>query len=73
MSGHFPLFAVFETSKVVRSFSRIREDVLIIDLREENLRSLNDELEKITWDSVLEKEDLNEGFEVFHNTFTTLY
>ena len=60
-------------SKVARSFSRIREDVPIIDLREENLRSLKDVLEKITWDSVLEKEDLNEGFEVFHNTFTTLY
>ena len=64
MSDHFPLFTIFETSKVARSFSRIREDVPIIDLREENLRSLNDELEKITWDSVLEKEDLNEGFEV---------
>ena len=55
MSDHFPLFTVFKTSKVARSLSRIIEDVPIIDLREENLISLNDDLEKITWDSVLEK------------------
>ena len=73
ISDHFPLFTIFETLKVARSFLRIREDIPIIDLREKNLRSLSDELEKITWDSVLEKGHLNEGFEAFHNTFTTLY
>ena len=45
----------------------------IFNLGEENLRSLNDELVKIKWDSVMGKEDVNECFEEFHNIFTTLY
>ena len=73
MSDHFPLCTVFKTSKATRSFSKTRDDIPVVDLSEENLRLLNEELEKTTWDSVMDKEDLNEGFENFHSTFTTLY
>ena len=38
-----------------------------------NLKLLNDELKKVSWDSVLANEDVKKGFKIFHNAFVAAY
>ena len=70
MLDHFPLCTVFDTSKTARPFSKVRDN---IPVTEEKFKLLNEKLENVTWDSVMKKEDLDEGFEIFHNILTSLY
>ena len=52
---------------------RTNQDLQVINLKEDNLKLLNDELKKVSWDSVLANEDANKGLEIFHNAFVAAY
>ena len=71
---HFPIHTVFNTARMSTPPVRTNQDLQVINLKEENLKLLNDELKKkVSWDSVLANEDENEGFEIFHNAFVAAY
>ena len=72
-SDHFPMHTVFNTARMPTPLVRTNQGLQVIHLKEENLKLLNDELKKVSWDSVLANEDVNERFEIFHNAFVAAY
>ena len=69
-SDHFPLLTNFTIQhKDPKPNDTPTQGFLTWKLYDENLETLKQVLESTSWDNVMKTEDVNGGFEDFHNTF----
>lgn len=73
-SDHFPLLTNFNIQhKYPKPNASIKQGFTTWKLNDENLKTLNQNLESTSWESVMNTDDVNSGFEEFHNIFMRIY